>query len=119
MNRGFSPCDEQGVLPLRSTGAKAQADTRNGMYETLTFAVVTELATESVHRHADDITHGRVVEAPDVLRDRARGRVGVAVAHEVLQQTELRPRQMLRHSVEVERAAAGSEAERPDLQVGR
>src|SRR5688500_16588020 len=89
---------------------------RGPVDETLLIAVVAELPTQPVHGHADDVARGRVVEAPDVLRDRRGRHDGPAVAHQVLKQAELRPRKPRRHAVEVERALVRIETERADLE---
>src|SRR5687768_6812950 len=86
------------------------------MNEALLFAVVAELPTQPVHGDADDVACRRVVESPDMLRDRCGGHDRAAVAHQVLKQAELGAGQPGGHAVQVERAFTGIETERADLE---
>ena len=122
-NNAIAICAPHGTIALQraavtrstSTGTKTKAYAGNGVYEALSLAIVADLATESVDGDADDIACRRIVEAPDMLRDRRCRHDGTAVAHEVLQQTEFCPREARRHTVEIEGALRGIETERADL----
>lgn len=86
------------------------------MDEPLLFSVIAELAPKPMHGHAYDISCRCVIEAPDVLRDGRRRNDGVAVPHEVLEQTEFGTRETGRHPIEIERPLGGIEAEGADLE---
>src|SRR6185503_15796510 len=93
---------------------QAEAHPRNGADEPLSRAVVAELPTETVRGDAHHLARGLVVEAPDVLRDRACRNDRVAPAHEVLEETELRRSEPRGDPVVLQGALCRVETERAD-----